>query len=233
MMGNIVFVARVLSVIAMLFFFAALWPKNSWAEKKFSVLALGDSTTAGTPGFFSPAEKPPQGDGDVRSQYAYWILQKHPAWTVWNRGVRGWRSDQILKRFQREVVTYNPDVVVVLAGVNDLHQGFSAEHVESNLRKIYDVALAKKAVILACTILPYNESTALVKQEMARVNEWIRALSQERGFLFCDTYAALNDPANPGNLIGTPDGIHPDIEGYRKMGEAIEVVLATSPPSAV
>ena len=38
------------------------------------IVALGDSTTAGTPGFKSPLEAPPNGRGDETSQYAYWLM---------------------------------------------------------------------------------------------------------------------------------------------------------------
>ena len=65
---------------------------------------------------------------------------------------------------------------------------------------------------------------------MAKVNRWIRAYSREHKLLFCDTFSVLNDPKNPGNLAGTPDGLHPDVEGYRKMGEAIAEVLANGLP---
>ena len=40
------------------------------------IVALGDSTTAGTPGFRSPVEAPPDGAGDVESQFAYWLMQR-------------------------------------------------------------------------------------------------------------------------------------------------------------
>jgi len=33
-----------------------------------TIVALGDSTTAGTPGFKSPLEAPPAGEGDATSQ---------------------------------------------------------------------------------------------------------------------------------------------------------------------
>ena len=44
------------------------------------IVALGDSTTAGTPGFKSPLEAPPDGRGDETSQYAYWLMRAHPEW---------------------------------------------------------------------------------------------------------------------------------------------------------
>ena len=48
-----------------------------------------------TPAFRSPIEAPPDGSGNVESQYAYWLMQAHPDWRVLNRGVNGERSDQI------------------------------------------------------------------------------------------------------------------------------------------
>src|SRR5436190_19180560 len=67
-----------------------------------TIVALGDSTTAGTPGFKSPIEAPPDGAGNVESQYAYWLMKTHPDWRVLNRGVDGERSDQIRARFERD-----------------------------------------------------------------------------------------------------------------------------------
>ena len=43
-----------------------------------TIVALGDSTTAGTPGWKTPVEAPPDGKGNEKSQYAYWLMQSHP-----------------------------------------------------------------------------------------------------------------------------------------------------------
>jgi hypothetical protein len=40
-----------------------------------TIIALGDSTTAGTPGFKSPLESPPDDSGNIESQYAYWLTK--------------------------------------------------------------------------------------------------------------------------------------------------------------
>ncbi|HXV28400.1 MAG TPA: GDSL-type esterase/lipase family protein [bacterium] len=193
--------------------------------KPLILVALGDSTTAGTPGFRSPREKPPSGQGDERSQYAYWMMKRRPEWKVINQGINGQRSDQILNRFDTDVLPYKPDVVIVLAGVNDLYQGYSAERVKKNLEAIYARAREAKIGVLACTILPYNAMNSTVKARMLEVNEWIKNYSDEQGFGFCDTYRVVEDPNRPSNLAGSPDGLHPDIEGYRKMGEAIADIL--------
>ena len=69
---------------------------------------MGDSTTAGTPGWKSRVEAPPSGAGEEKSQYAYWLMQAHPEWMVMNHGVNGERSDQIRGRFERDVVDLAP-----------------------------------------------------------------------------------------------------------------------------
>ena len=74
-----------------------------------TVIALGDSTTAGTPAFKSPLEAPPDGAGNVESQYMHWLMKIHPAWRVLNRGVNGERSDQIRARFARDVIAERKD----------------------------------------------------------------------------------------------------------------------------
>src|SRR6266481_2685955 len=106
-----------------------------------TIVALGDSTTAGTPGFRSPVEAPPDGAGNVESQYAYWLMKTHPEWRVLNRGVNGERSDQIRARFARDVMAAPaPRAVVIIAGVNDIYQGRAADAVERGLEAMYDAA---------------------------------------------------------------------------------------------
>src|SRR5216110_4094965 len=114
-----------------------------------TIVALGDSTTAGTPGFKSPIEAPPDGAGNVESQYAYWLMKTHPDWQVLNRGVNGERSDQIRGRFARDAAAAKPAVVVVIAGVNDVYQGRSAASVERELEAMYDAARVAGITVVA------------------------------------------------------------------------------------
>src|SRR3954466_3258451 len=96
------------------------------APQAIRIVALGDSTTAGTPAFRSPIEAPPAGSGDEQSQYAYWLMRAHPEWDVRNRGVNGERTAEIAMRFDRDVAGARPTVVIVIGGVNDIYQGRTA-----------------------------------------------------------------------------------------------------------
>jgi lysophospholipase L1-like esterase len=189
------------------------------------IVALGDSTTAGTPGFLSPIEAPPSGRGNKQSQYCYWMMNAHPEWNVLNKGVNGQRSDEILSRFGRDVLQEKPKAVIVLAGVNDIYQGRTSASVEGNLEAMYTLAERSGIVPLAATILPYNTAGPEESESIRQVNAWVESASKAPGRLFCDTNLAVREKANPNLLASSPDGLHPDVEGYRKMGIALSAAL--------
>ena len=139
-----------------------------------TIVALGDSTTAGTPGFLSPLEAPPDGRGDEQSQYAWWLMRARPSWRVLNRGVNGERSDQIRARFDRDVLAVRPRVVIIIAGVNDLYQGRTAATVQAELRRMYEQAAGAHTAVVAGTIIPFDTATADQNARMHAVNRWIR-----------------------------------------------------------
>jgi lysophospholipase L1-like esterase len=189
-----------------------------------TIVGLGDSTTAGTPGFKTPREHPPTGAGDVESQYAYWLMRAHPDWEVLNRGVNGERADQIRARFDRDVVHAAASVVIVIGGVNDIYQGRPAEAVQEELQAIYEMARTAGIAVVAGTIVPYNTATADQNSRMRAVNEWIRgyAARQHDAVVFCDTRAAVAAPGQPDRLLSSPDDLHPSPDGYKMMARALE-----------
>ncbi len=196
------------------------------AASPILIVALGDSTTAGTPGFLSPLESPPTGRGNIESQFAFWLERAHPAWRVLNRGVNGERTDRIRARFDRDVRQARPDAVIIIAGVNDVYQGKSAERVKRNLGWMYDRARAAGVTVIAGSILPYNTATAEQNATIRAINAWIRETAA-RGptIAFCDTRAAVADVRNPDRLASSPDGLHPSPEGYRAMADALAPVV--------
>ncbi len=186
------------------------------------IIALGDSTTAGTPAFKSPLESPPVGSGDETSQYAFWLMKAHPGWIVLNRGINGQRSDEIEARFERDVVQNAPAAVVIIAGVNDIYQGRSVDHVTGQLGVMYARAAEAGIQLVAGSIVPFNTATAEQNQRMRQVNDWIR---RQPKVTFADTRAAVAASGNPDMLFDSPDGLHPTAAGYRRMADVIDQAL--------
>lgn len=190
------------------------------------IVAIGDSTTAGTPAFESAIEFPPLGRGDPTSQYAHWLVQSHPDWELLNRGVNGERSDQIRARFDRDVIAARPAVVVVIAGVNDVYQGREIEQVTEHLRWMYDRARQAGIRVVAGTILPYDTATPEQNAKMRQINVWIRQQANADPSLgFADTRGAVGAPGNPDMLSESPDHLHPSPSGYRAMAAALRPVI--------
>jgi lysophospholipase L1-like esterase len=196
------------------------------ADDRVTIVALGDSTTAGTPGFLSPLESPPDGRGDVESQYAYWLTKARPAWLVLNRGVNGERSDQIRARFDRDVLAAKPRAVVIIAGVNDVYQGRPAAYVMEQLRMMYEAGRTAGVRVVAGSIVPYNTATGDQNARMREINAWIKDVAtRDHGVRFADTRAAVAAADDPDRLGDSPDGLHPSSSGYRRMADALRPVL--------
>jgi lysophospholipase L1-like esterase len=213
------------AIAALILLLSVTSPVSS--QPRSRIVAMGDSTTAGTPAFKSPREAPPNGAGDETSQYAYWLMKAHPNWDVINQGINGQRSDQIRARFETDVVSQKPAVVVIIAGVNDVYQGRSVDHVKNGLGAMYERAAETGIRVVAGSIIPYNTATPEQNARMHEINDWIAAQAQSGDAIrFVDTRAAVAAPGRPDLLVSSPDGLHPDAVGYRKMAEAIAPAIA-------
>lgn len=196
------------------------------------LMALGDSITAGTPAFRSPAEFPPSGRGNPQSQYGYWIEKKHPEWKLINRGIAGQTTLQILARVDDELDTFKPQAVLLMAGVNDIYRGVPAPEITGNLLNLYNHIHRRKIPVMLLTILPYRGLTDEKFERLQKINQWIKDFTGHSGAGFCDTYAVMRAAQDPRRLISSSsDGLHPDLAGYRRMGEAVGRALEAWMPS--
>lgn len=184
------------------------------------IVALGDSTTAGTPYFRSPIEAPPRGSGDPRGSWVHWAQVARPAWSWVNQGVNGERTDQFGERLDA-ALERRPKYLVILGGVNDVYQGVPEADTRRALSGLYDRAAAGGATPVAAGVLPFDRATREQTARIRSLNAWIREEAARRGLAFCDTHAAAADPKNPARLRGSPDGLHPDVATARRVARAV------------
>lgn len=188
---------------------------------KPAIVCIGDSITCGRPGF-DPNYTLPTGM-DESSQYEYWMARRLPGYRVINRGVSGNSTRDMLNRFQRDVIEASPRYVVILGGVNDDRHRLPESDTIRNIRSMVDQAQAAGIRPILCTITPSGEY-----HNVTAHNAEIKALAAEMHLPCVDLYAALVDPGRPGYCIHayTTDGLHPSVDGYQVMGEAIAATLA-------
>src|SRR5260221_241954 len=153
-------------------------------------------------------------------------MQQQRDWRVLNRGVNGERSDQIAARFDRDVLPLQPSAVVIIAGVNDVYQGRPVAGVIQQLRAMYVRARQAHIPVVAGSIIPYNTATPEQNAKMREINAWIAGeAARDLGVTFVDTRKAAASADSIDRLAGSPDGLHPDVAGHRRMAEAIAPAL--------
>lgn len=204
------------------------------------ILAFGDSMTEGEngrPGFI-----------DIPNAYPT-ILQRlfdaaipGQSITVINEGVGGERVTESDERLKHEIGKYQPQVLLLLEGINDLGGGVTPSRVADAIRDSIDTALERGvAYVFVSTLLPTATGNCLdqpgaprcrgndiAEADIVEANSLIRAVVPAAGGHLVDPYAEF--VANRATYVDN-DGLHLAPEGNRALASAfwsriVEVVPA-------
>mgnify|MGYP001073910259 CR=1 FL=1 len=138
-----------------------------------------------------------------------------------NKGVIGELTEQMLDRFDFDVIRLSPEIVITLGGSNDLGSGFAPQEIFSNLREMYELSLKSGIVPIACTvpsILGFDEGIPL----RTALNKLIEEHCSKEKLRCVDLFSATMDQATRRlDSRYSSDGLHLNTEGYRKMGITI------------
>ena len=136
-------------------------------------------------------------------------------------GVRfagGWAvSGALTSQMARGARPVAADVLVVLAGTNDVASGLPFESCAVNLRSIVATVGAPRVVVSSIPPIDFAPTFA------TDFNERLRALAAEAGWEFVDAMVGVRD----GDGCFAPrmsfDGVHPTVEAAQVIGSAIRV----------
>jgi lysophospholipase L1-like esterase len=193
------------------------------------IAAFGDSISAGAPLWDpDPAVRDQIRDAlNPQSQYEYWAQARLSGRVRFrNCGVAGETVAQISKRFAP--CTRGASAVIVQGGINDVVRHHPVRVPAAGLRAIVRRAKARGLVVLLAQLTPWNKGSPRAVRAIVRLNERIDAIGREERVTVLPFFAALADPRRPGRMRSalTIDGYHPDVPGYRLLGE----LAAASPP---
>ena len=185
------------------------------------VAALGDSITAGSPGYDpDPEQRALRRFGaDRESQWEYWAAAKDPRLEFRNCGVYGQRTDEIAARL--DACAEDADALIVQGGINDIAQGRSVEAAAANLRLMLRRARERDLPVTLADVLPWNNGYPEAETKIRRLNFLIAEISEQEAVPHLPFHDTLEDPGAPGRMRPewTSDGDHPSVEGYRLLGE--------------
>ena len=149
-----------------------------------------------------------------------------------NRGISGQTSPQMLVRFRQDVIALQPKVVVMLAGTNDIagNTGPSTlEMIEDNIASMAELAITNNINVVLSSVLPvydYPWKPGLQPAEkIIALNKWIKAFAKKKNCIYLDYHSAMKDERNGLKIIYSPDGVHPNVAGYKVMSVLAEKAI--------
>lgn len=186
------------------------------------VTGLGDSITAGNPGWDPDPERRVLEDpgDDETSQYLYWAAEQDSRIVFRNLGIGGERTDQIRARFDEAVA--GSDVLIVQGGINDIFQGRAVELAAADLEGMVRAARALELPVLLPDVLPWNNGWPEAEPKIRHLNALIHDLAARiDGVTLLPFHDTLEDGERPGRMRAewTDDGNHPSVAGHRRLGE--------------
>ncbi len=153
-----------------------------------------------------------------------------------NAGVMGETSSQMLSRFERDVLASKPDVLFLMAGLNDIRLNVDASEYARAVETMVENAEAAgiKVVILSPPITSEYQD---IKTPLAQqCNEVLKAIAQKHNQDYIDISPSLNalirdyrQMTGARDYLVTMDGDHLSAAGNRVVANLILWQLGISP----
>jgi lysophospholipase L1-like esterase len=148
------------------------------------------------------------------------------------RGISGQTTPQMLVRFRQDVINLQPDVVVILAGVNDIAGNTGPttnEKIVGNIISMIELAHANKIKVILCSVLPAvnfnwrpNDKAA---ETIIQLNQLIQSYAKQQDIPYVDYHTAMADAKNGLPKEFSEDGVHPNLKGYQTMSPLLEKAI--------
>ena len=180
-----------------------------------------------------------------------WKVKSLAGFRAVNRGRGGDHTQDLLNRFERDVLSDHPRAVVIWAFDNDVidapnpDKAAATEHAKANLMKLIETATSHEIqpiLTTEVTILPAGFSQQVadtflwlfgkssyeerVNSRIVEWNTWVRQQVQRRHLLLLDFQRALADVSNRRRpQYAVPDGIHLTKAAYDVITAQAEATL--------
>lgn len=160
------------------------------------------------------------------------IAKEHPdtAFEFINLGISGNRTSQLFDRFYRDGIEFQPDVISILIGINDIWHRYMGERITTtdaqfatNYRAILE--RIKKETSAKIVMLQPFLLDAPDKEHMRRDLETVIPIVNELAEEFADIYIRLDElfadalKTQPAPKYYSGDGVHPNDNGSAFIGE--------------
>ena len=149
-----------------------------------------------------------------------------------DKGISGQNTSQMLSRFERDVVSLNPAVAVIMGGTNDLAQGVSKQDIVNNIAAMAEMADAAGIKVILCTVTPNNDNYSRLDPKnkgphIIELNGMLHDYAVSKGFSWCDYWSSLvaEDGLSMKEEYRLYDNLHPGPVAYTVMEGIIKPII--------
>lgn len=182
------------------------YPKRAQAK----VVFLGDSITEGW-----------------RMAPSY--RERFKEYTPLNLGISGDHTQNVLWRIEHGALDgTQPQVVVVLVGVNNLGGGFTVEKTVGGVKAVVTAVKTHlpSARVLLLAILPAGgSSTDKLRVKITQANRLLAGLAEPPTITFHDVGAVFLEPDGTISKDIMRDFLHPTADGYQRLSDAVAPLI--------
>jgi lysophospholipase L1-like esterase len=133
-----------------------------------------------------------------------------------------------LDRFPGVLSAHQPEVLLLMHGINDIHQGIRPVELVAGLRQLVQQARSRGIVVYLGTLLPQRLGACrnyALASDIHEANDRIKAMGIVEGARLVDLHAAF--AGNEDSLLG-PDGLHPNEAGYKAMADTFFAAIRSN-----
>ena len=152
-----------------------------------------------------------------------------------NRGISGQTTPQMLLRFRQDVIDLHPNIVVILAGTNDVAGNTGPatnEMIAGNIASMAQLAQTNGIKVVLASVLPasgfYWNPEAKPAQQIVELNEQIKMVAKRYGCVYLDYFSAMVNSDSGLKREFSDDGVHPNEMGYVVMSRLAKSAIAAA-----
>lgn len=190
------------------------------------LVSLGDSLTAGV------------GATKGENSYPYLVAKNLSAGNsdvlLYDVAESGAESEDVLKSQVERAISRRPDIIIILIGLNDLHNQVPENTFRENYRKIISKLKNKTQAKIALINIPYLGSgkilffpyNFLLEYKTGVFNQIIKQLALDENLIYIDLYSKTKNDFGSDNSMYAEDNFHPSDKGYLLWGQIINANIS-------
>ncbi len=161
--------------------------------------------------------------GDSITEWGPWS-EMFPSAQLVNRGLAGDTTKGMLRRIET-TLQVKPNRVFVMAGINDLAQGFRVEDIFNRYLEMLDIWQQNNIEVVVQSTLFVGPRLASLNSMVFELNTLLKKVSKERGIQYVDVAEVLC-PDQTLPLKYSCDDLHLNAAAYQKWQDTIGALLA-------